>query len=536
MAGLKLFKRSVKRDLREMNSGAFISLRNRMDVTRGGFATAPTVGVLHNTEINYSEVRNLYYNEEPNISNGSFFAKGIVDGIADHIGLPHITVQDENADTLIYGWVNDRWNKQLWEMYRNSLRDSKCWVRLRKPMAGPLVADSERDDVVLEILDADNVTAYYDPFTNELARVEVATDVYIEDEPFNPNNVPAQGARAYGRVHRLIEIVTPDQYLYFDETLSELLSDQSLDNTWGFVPFVEVFNDYDATLHGGSSVLENVYPFLKAFHDVVIQTRQSHEYHADPKVKFKLDDVMNFLRNNFPEAFDTTGAFTGQISWKGKDIYFMESEEDVGFIEATLQTQDSVSLMEFLIDCICIAGEVTEAILFRAKSAVAGETDELWRFKARVERSRNNFAEYIQLVTKMALKISTGNIPRLPSISWAAMQNTDLVAEGQAMNQIVTAAEVANRAGVITRSTYRGRIRQFFPNMKDDGTEEAQAQSEQNAEQQKQLQYEVSAAALKGHDPATAVGASNGQISGQNGAVRSRIKLPIDVVPTSPGN
>lgn len=535
---MALFKRDVKKRLREMNAGSFITLRNTLDSHRGGFAKAPVVNVMHNSEIDYNRARKIYYNQDPTISNGAFFAKSIVDGIADHVGMPLVSMQDENADSLVHGWINNRWKKPLWEMYRNSLRDTKCWVRLRKPFASPLIADNERNDVVMEILDADNVEGYYDPFTNELTRVEIAMDVYIEDQPFDPLNIPAQGARAYGRVHRIVEIITPQQYLYYDQTEGELIDSATLDNAWGFVPLIEVFNDYDSALHGGSSVLENVYPFFQAFHDVCVQTRASHAYHADPKVKFKLDDVMNFLRNNFAEAFDSDGQFTGQISWKGKDVYFMESEEDVGFIEAHLNTGDSVELMEFLVDCMCIAGEVTEAILFRAKSAQVGETDELFRFKARVERARNGFAEYIQLMVKMALKISTGNIARLPAISWAAMQTEDLVSEGQAMNQIITASEVANRANIISRSTYRARIRQFYPNMKDDAAEDAQALTESDEEQKRQLAYEVQAAALKGHDPTAAINgaASNGQIAGQNGAVRSRTKLPLDVIPTSPGN
>lgn len=524
---MKLFPDRIKRELKEMTTRAYAGLRNNLDVIKGGFFQAPSTAALRNTTVDYEQARALYYNTNTRLNNGAFFAKPIVDGVADHIGLPIVTLQDENTDQLVNHFINDVWSSQLWEMYRNSLRDTKAWVRLRQPFPSKLLATDEENDVTLEILDAENVTPYYNPVTKELSRVEIALSVYIEEANFTPDLVAATGARVYGREHNLIEIITPDEYMYYDKTTGHVLDEFTTTNSWGFIPLVEVFNDFDSTLNGGSSELENPYPFFQALHDLVIQTRTAHGYHSDPKVKFKLDDVMNFLRNNFAESFDSEGKFSGNVSWKGRDVYFMESEEDIGFIQADLNTTDSVSLMEFVIDCICTSAEVTQAVLFRSGSVSSDESDEMLRFKKKIDRKRNNYADAIQKIVKMALVISTGSVQKVPSVSWLPIQTSDLVAEGTAMNQIITAAEVANRAGAISLVTYRGKIRQFFPHMKDNDDEMQQAQKEQAADQQTQLDFEKKMLAL---NPGKS---TNGNGGGPNGA---RGRLPMDIVPISKGN
>lgn len=523
---MRLFSNSVRQKLKEMNSVTLSSLRQNAGILRAGFMQSPSTSVLRDTSVNYDKVRNIYYNRDASVSNGAFFARSIVDGTADHIGLPNVSMKDDNLDRLVNGWIKNRWQGQMWELYRNAMRDTKVWIRLRRPLPTPFMADDEDNDVILEIVDAEAVVPYYNPATKLLERVEIASTVFIEDAPWNQSMVSSTGARAYGREHKILEIITADQFLYYDQTDGQYLDQFALNNNWGFVPLLEIFNDYDTALDGGICEFETAYPFIQAFHDLIVQTRTSHAYHADPKVKFKLDDVMSFFRNNFPDSIDADGKFTGTVSWKGRDVYFMESAEDVDFIEASLNTNESVNLAEFILDCICIAGEVTESVLFRSQMASAGEANELFRFKKKVERKRNNFSEYLQVMIKMALRISTGKVVRVPELTWDAIQVSDLVTEAQALNQWVTGAEVVNRAGVISKTTYRESARRFFPNMKDDAAEEADVQRDQKQEQDAQV-------ALERRMFDTQASNTN---RGVNGASRNgRVKLPLDVISTQPG-
>lgn len=525
---VKLFSNTVQRKIKEMRARAMVGLRSDLSAIKGGFMQTPAISALRDTNIDYDKARALYYNTDVSINNGAFFAKGIVDGAADHIGLPIISMKDENTDALVNGWIQNRWQKQIWELYRNALRDTKCWVRIRKPFPNPLLAQDEDQAVDLEIYEADQVTPYYNPVTKILERVEINVPVFIEDYPFEPANVGATGARVYGREHNISEIITENEYLYYDRTTGEFLENYTVPNIWGFVPVVEVFNDFDTALNGGSSELEAPFPFFQAFHDVIVQTRTAHGYHADPKVKFKLDDVMTFLRNNFPDSF-VNDKFTGNVTWKGRDIYFMESTEDVGFIEATLNTANSVALLQFLIDCVVMASETPTSVLFRTDPRSAGETNELFRFKVKIGRKRNSFSEYMQQIIKMGLKVTVGTIIRTPQISWEPIQTSDLAADSQALNQYVTGAEIANRAGTISIRTYRAGLRHWFPQMKDDASEAADVKADQDAEQSRQLDYQKKLTAI--NPPKVSV---NG--GGPNGLARlGRVQLPVEAIHPQPG-
>lgn len=526
---MKIFPNSVRRRLKELRSEVFDvnGLRNSMNALRAGFVGSPTIPVLRDTNIDADKARALYYNTDQSCAGGSFVAAPIIDGTADFIGTPEVNFEDIQLTSQVNNWINDFWKSSIWQMYRNALRDTECWVRLRLPFPSPLLDPEEENVCLLEIIDADRVSPYYDPVTNELIRVEIETPIFIEDEAWNPDLIQATGARVYGRMHDLHEIVTTDAYYYYDATTGEYLEEYTMANRWGFVPLVQVFNDYDSALHGGKSDLEQAYPFMKALHDLVQQTRQIHTYHADPKIKFKLDDVATFIQNNWPDSY-VDGKFTGKISWRDKDVFFLESEDDASFIEANLSENNSVNFAEFLIDCICIAAEVTEGVLFRAKAEqVTVDTDEFFRFKKKIERKRNNFQEAIQNIVKMATFISTRQARR-PKISWPPISISDLAAEGQAMNQIISASEVANRAGVISKQTYGQRVRRFFPAMQDYAAEQQQVQTEMDKEQSDQIDFEKRLSEAKGSTTPNNILNGNG---GVNGASRNgRARLPIDLI------
>jgi hypothetical protein len=534
---MALFSRTIRQSLKELRRTAGVDgpgLRNSLNALRAGFIGTPTTPYLRDTRIDRDKVRGLYYNKDSSIGNGSFMVGAIVDGTADFIGMPEVTHADPALAAQVNNWIQNYWKSSFWQLYRNTIRDSDCWVRLRLPFPNALVAVEEETICTLETIDSDRINAYYDPVTNQLNRVEIETLVWVEDEKFDPSMIGAAGARVYGREHRIIETITPDQFTYYDATTNQILEEYTTTNAWGFVPLIEFFNDFDSALHGGKSEVEQAYPFLVALHDLISQTRQIHAYHADPKVRFKLTDVMSFITNNWPESV-VDGKFTGQVSWRDRDVFFMDAEDDASFIEATLSENSSVNLAEFLIDCICMAAEVTEGVLFRAHTEQqTTDTDQFFRFKRKIERKRINFQDYLQQIFKMATKISTNAAHRM-EINWPPISVSDLAAEGQAMNQIITAAEVANRAGVISKATYGNRVRRFFPGMKEATAEQQDVKTEMDAEQQRTLDYEQRLAAIQA---ANSTAGQNGN-SGINGAIkqysRTRATIPLQVISPQPG-
>lgn len=529
----RIFPRGVLARVREMRIGASLTsgLRNALSTLRSGFYQSPTNPALRDTKIDLDTARALYYNTDPNLNKGAFVARNIIDGTSDYIGLPVLTVADDAVDGVINEWVHKYWKSALREMYRNTLRDADSWVRIRLPLPNVLLGPGEQDIPEIQVYDSDRVTPYYNPATQELERVEILTRVYMEDEPFDPHSLYATGARSHGREHEIIEIISKQTYTYWDATNQRLMDDFTTTNDWGFVPMIQVFNDYDSALHGGSSDLEGVYPFFKILHDFVMQTKTSHGYHADPKVQVQVKDVQNFIRNNFPDSM-VNGQFTGKVSWKDRDVFFMESDSQTGneaisFITATLNTGESVSLMELIIDFMCMASGVTEGVLFRAKAEGATTSDEFQRFKEKIARKRDNFAPFIQQLIVMGMYITTKN-PVKPLLSWRSIDTQDAIDESTAFSNNVTALEVLHRSTVISRSTYRASVRPFLPAMKDDATEEKTAQADVAKETQAQLDLQTKMNAL--NPPSTTPPGPNGTT--KNG----RTALPLEVTAPSPGN
>jgi hypothetical protein len=543
MAEFKPFKfpRGILKRVREMviTSPVTVGLRNTLSALRSGFFEAPTTPALQDTKINRDAARALYYNTAPNMRYGAFIARNIIDGTSDYMGLPILTVGDENTDEEINTWITEHWASDLWQLYRTTLRDADAWVRIRLPLPSPLLAPGEEKIPEIEVIDSDRVTAYYHPSTRELERVEILTDVYIEDEPFNPANIYATGARSHGRAHEIIEIITKDQYLYWDATTNEFLDALTVNNDWNFVPLVQVFNDYDEALHGGSSDLENIYPLLQPFHDIFDQTKTAFGYHANPKVQVQVGDILTFIRNNFPDALTDDGKFTGKVSWRDKDVFFMETgdtgttNESMSFVTANLNIAEAQALLELIIDVICIGAGVTEGVLFRAQAEGSDTSDEAQRFKKKVGRKRDNVAPYLRSILRMAMLVAMGN-PITPQITWPEIDSQDLIDYSTAFANTVTALEILSRSTIISKTTYRASVRRFVPNMKKDAEEAVDAQKDIQQENQDQVDLEKQLAEINPSIPPA--NSNNG--GGPNSPTRSRrvrAALPLQVISSQPG-
>jgi hypothetical protein len=279
--------------------------------------------------------------------------------------------------------------------------------------------------------------------------------------------------------HDVIEIVTRDRYVFFDQNDMQYLTDLETPNTWGFVPFMEVFNEWDSSLQGGQSDLETVIPFINAFHDVVAQGLQAHKYHSTPKIKLKLEDVSNFIKNNFPDTWDaTTGTVKNgsSVNWTGREIIFFNSQEDAEFLEAQSVLGDTKTLADFLIDCIAIASQTPEWAFMRvdAGSANSDRNAQTVPFLRKVMRKRISYNKAIQQLCKMAM-VAYGEIPYRVKVVWDTIRADDQLVLAQAFQQIIMGLEVAAQRGEISDETYRETIRAFLPLMASGDVEEANA-------------------------------------------------------------
>jgi hypothetical protein len=419
------------------------------------------------SQVNYTFTRELYRNEG-SMNLGSGFAKPMIDLQVGFIGIPVASTEDESMNDFLNECLNNFWVDEIQQMFRDSIRDSKTIVRIQRPdILDPLMTLDEAEHCALEIIPPELVDIERDIRNKRVITRAVIrhTFLFVKDE-----GNPATGTDPTTEEHDVLEIITQQDYRFYDQTDDKWLTNMASSNPDGFVPLLEVFNEWDSALQSGQSDFESVIPFMQAFHDVLKQGLTAHKYHSTPKVVMKLTDVAPFIKNNFPEAVDSqTGEIMphAEISWRGREILFLQQNDEMQFLEANSVLGDTNTLLEFLIDCICVASQTPEWAFLRVTSGTANSdrNAQTVPFLKKIDRKRRGFQKPIQDILKMALVMSN-EIPVRAKLSWEMARVDDLVVEAQAFQQLVMGLEVAVDRGEISEETYMKMLKQFLPAMK----------------------------------------------------------------------
>ena len=415
---------------------------------------------------------------------GAGFCKPIIDNAVSFIGMPSVASPNENLEAQLNDNIQIHWRPKLQEMLRNAMRDSKCILRIYQPrLDDPLATQREREACRLMIYEPERVTITYDPRNPDLiSQAVIVTKVNFPDE-VQPNVDPPRGSKPQIKEHEIWEILTPDRTRFYDKTMNEWLTSWERPNPWGFVAMIEVFNEYDSSLSGGQSDLESVYPFIKAFHEVTLQTLKAHRYHSIPKLKFQVRDIVGFLKNNFPDTVDPE---TGQIipnsaiNWQGREVLVMDQEDDLGFIEMSSVLSESKVLLEFLIDCISIASETPEWAFMRVEGGTSqgAMNAQTTPFEKKIDRKRTMFQEPIQMICKMVTLINQQQ-PERVELTWEEIRVETLAQMATAVQQLVVSYDVLLERQLISDNTAREGLKLFriFRKMKAPESEAQDAKS-----------------------------------------------------------
>lgn len=425
------------------------------------------------SEVNYTLTREIYRNEGA-MNLGTGFAKPMIDLQVGFIGIPIASTENEAMNDFLNECINNFWVDEIQQMLRDSIRDSKTIIRVQRPdILDPLMTLDEAEHCALEIVPPELVDIERDMKNKRVITRAVIRHTFtiIKDD-----GNPATGQDPTTEEHDVLEIIDQDNFKFYDQTDNQWLTDMASRNRWGFVPLVEVYNEWDSALKSGQSDFEAVIPFMQAFNDVLKQGLTAHKYHSTPKVVLKLTDVAPFIKNNFPEAVDpTTGEIMphAEISWRGREILFLQQGDDMSFLEAKSVLGDTNTLLEFLIDCICIASQTPEWAFLRVSSGTANSdrNAQTVPFLKKIDRKRRAFQKPIQDILKMALVMSN-EIPVRAKLSWEMARVDDLVVFAQAFQQLVMGLEVAIDRGEISNETYMRMIKEFLPAMKSTAEEQ----------------------------------------------------------------
>lgn len=461
----------------EISTGWANAFRNGIRSFRRTFWPAsPTYS---GTAISYELARSLYRNDNKKANLGSGFCRRIVNSVGDFMELPWSATGDEVVDEFLNKAIHTYWASVIQQAIRDAVRDADTVVRVRRhDPENKLVSAEEWEMCYLEVIPPESVAIYYkqNGDKNEIEVAFVRHEVEVVEEAAVDTGASLRQPRT--RTHVIIEEITPDKYRYYDETEGKWMDELEQANSWGFVALVEVANEYDSVLEGGQSDFESPLPFIMAFHDVFSQTLVAHKAHSIPKAKFRVNDMLSFIASNWPESFerDETGqpdlaSFSGEISWKGTEILFMDSEEDVDFLQATSSIGDSKTLLDFILQCISITSETPKSILM---DQTAQDADEMIPFARKINRKRAYFSETIQTVCKMVLAINHMEPLRVP-LAWDEITPDIALKKAQALQQDVMSYEVLATREVISDRTIRESIRSRIPAMKSPKQEAADA-------------------------------------------------------------
>lgn len=422
------------------------------------------------TVVNFDLARSLYRNDNPKYNLGAGFVKPIIDLSVEYMAMP--SVSGTADDALLNECIQDYWSPQLVQMFRDSMRDSKTIVRFRQPnLTNPLFTEEDRRHGKLELIPPEEVEISFDPSDPDLIE-RAAIEHYISIDTRSDEEV-LSGLAPRWEEHQIIEIITATDYRFFDKTTRQELSTWSTSNTWGFVPVWPVWNEYAADLGGGQSDIEPVLPFIDAFHEVLTQVLASHKYHSTPKATFNIKDISNFLKNNFPDIIDeSTGKVKAgaSIQWSGRQIFFLQVDEQVSFVEAKSILGESKTLLDFLLECIAISSETPRWALLSTGSATPNTDATVEPFEKKIARKRTQYSEIIVMVCKMALK-AYGKIPETPRVTWPAVRLTDLVNKAQALQQIVLSLDVASSHQWVADESAVEIIGNLFPEVNSPAVE-----------------------------------------------------------------
>jgi hypothetical protein len=483
----------------EMIVPDFGGLRTAWKRVSGSFW--PNRPLYDSTDINYELARQLYRNDGDNTKLGAGFAKPIIDTPVQFMGLPMAATDNETLDNRLTDAIQKVWAPHLIECFRNTMRDASSYVRMYQPMAltNPLGTQREREMCGIEVFARERIVTFEraPQDASFVSRCVIIHHIDMTDLPGDGGQPldPPRGATPTTKEHEIWEVITPERYRFYDRTDRQWIAEWEVENAFGFVPVVEVTNEYDDSLGGGQSELESVYPFLKAFHEVLLQGLKAHRYHSTPKLKFKVANVVQFLKNNFPDTIDENGQPIkgATIKWADREVIFTGVDEDLGFLEAKSVLGDTRTLLEFLFMIICVVSETPASVFMWSSVLNSGAVNaETVPFEKRIERKRTLFAPLIQQLCKMQC-VFNDETPVLPEILWDEIRVESLAARAQGVQQLVMSLEVLLTRHLMSDNTAMESLRPFFRRMKTPDAEKKDAASN----------YELPVAGAALNDPGT---------------------------------
>lgn len=429
----------------------------------GGRWNAPYV--LNSNRVDYELARQLYHNTHDDYKLGAGFAKPIVNTLAGFMGAPRFRCKDEECQEVLDEHVS-RWVSRMQRVHQLCLRDGDCFVMLANlENDDPLYPDEEsRIDFIIippeQIADIE-----IDPITRRTKAYTIKARAKWDGG--QKEYVVTQKIMA-DRIAVIVEGDAP-----------EGLTSEIRPNPWGFIPIIHFKNEPEETELYGTSELEPIEPYLKAYHDVMLHAMQGSKMHSTPRLKLKLRDVQAFLANNFPEALKAVQrGEPANIDLKGHELLIFTDEEDASFIEAQSAIGDAEALLKLLFYCIVDVSEVPEfAFGVHTPSSHASVKEQMPLLIRRVARKREMVTECWQALSRMLLVMHSKMTGKKfenyeVGITWDAVIERDEKEYADTINTLVNALNTALLGGFISLDAAVDLLQQYIDTMQEYATDD----------------------------------------------------------------
>lgn len=423
--------------------------------------TTFTTYTLDSSKVDYGLARELYQNKNTKYELGAAFVKPIINSAAGFMGVPHFTIEDEEAQEVLDDFALENTSKMI-RTHSNALKLGDCYIWItREKRENPLYPEKSIR-LIYNIIPPEEIKdIILDPITRE----PIAYILESKQEWTGLNNVKRSA--------------TVKQSITADERIVEVTGDRpeglesgTFPNTWGFIPIVHFKNEPDETMKYGQSDIEPIEPYIKAYHDVMLHALKGSKMHSTPKLKLKLKDVRSFLANNFgvedPVKFAKEG---GTINLDGHEILFFTENEDAEFIEVKSATGDAKDLLKLIFYCVVDISETPEFIFgVHTPSALASVKEQMPIMVNKIRRKREQFTEQWQLLARMILAMegqSTGRAfaDYTVAIGWDEVDPRDDGKMAETLKNITAALNVALMANIISEESAVDFLAQYIDTM-----------------------------------------------------------------------
>jgi len=422
----------------------------------------PVYTLSDETQPNYAKCRALYYNRLPAYRLGAGFSRPIINATAGFTGVPTPAPVEDAPDAqeqLQDQW--ERWIARLYVALRNSFRDGDAFVRITRDVDR---IDPRQSTFNLRLLRPDRVTPQLDPLTGEWEYVEIQHTV----------NPPRDATLQESYV--LIERISPAEISvklaenqHAPPEAEALYGGDGMvtSNPWRLIPIVQLRNEPEEDATWGVSDLEALDPIMRAYHDTLLVGLSGIQLFAKPKIKLHVNDRIEFLKTNFPEALQGR-----PINFQGREVLLLTEGEDALYITADPGTNGVQTLLELLFFQIVQVSETPEFVFGTAvASSKASVSEQQVPFSKKIERKRLQLDEPMKQLAAMYLSmgVTAGLFPDLASyeceLEWPEVNPRDESQVATTLKTLIEAFIAAIDAHIVSAETANEFLRPFIPPM-----------------------------------------------------------------------